>query len=1011
MPIASHKKILRSFTKMRWKEYIQDADETMKLPELSVIPGRSASTRIDTFHKTLVGGSKDAHHVKVITKNDSHAAFVWQTSPEKLKEAVRWGVVHAESITGKVMGALGQYRVAAHELIIKGMISNTHATKIGLLDLYQDRIEKLEKLESLVNQKNSAKDLIAALEFYIVEMSTIKDNVAIFYLGSSDIHGLAPNAISQIHGDIDDDIKRAVEFIQKIKNNNIYLDEINRGRGYHSILEFVKTQMMYNLYEFQGINQDISYSLNRTTAFTRGRLNDFIEDARKEINDHHPDQRNMVGKKHHGQFDQTEKVIYDFSHAHLTPEKERKAMMAVSFIEGWDKVEWTAPGKAKVVNRYGQAELKEIAATRWQVTRNFGAFLRKVGVTLVNMAKSLFVQTKPWIADTWHDEKNPDFRLVTDDLFDKSRMNKPVWYTPWTMLKKIATSLVDIFHGIYDAGKSIFNIPEQFWFDWYSTTELPLLEDLQKNVMDEICFMVTTEEEIKTELLQHVVDVNNRKETEEDKKINLNTFMQKDNESDLSGVAIANQDYHLTAGETNDILNSAVRGLTEFSEFFTHEIFAKNPVAGALFLTAYGLGGAAILAPSYVAFLGPKFLAIEQAIGYTLGGSQFSAAIAAGSISGQVVSMVVDGVQHGPGSTLGNVLSAFTQNPTELAVIVSFAWATGYLLAETGIPIIGDILHEEVNGSSLNYIILGAKTALISQALFHKQQQYKFVNSPFEFNGNEILAKNKALYEAHKEFIERFKFIKWLSDNQSHLPKLSAESRCHLERYIDKMFTKKNEADALRKLIRKEKVRSIAYQLLAVPLNYIPAILRVIVSLFVGMVAAIYRQPHPVQPIINALSALYNQVHKDLSRLVIFAAELTRWVVSVVTSLIKMTVFLVSMAASRLGAVLDMQSGHAMHRFFAHAHVGLRKLGEIFYPNDISRDIVSAHPKSTVMQYQTSYGLLMDKAFNKAHRDGEEVECLLVTEDAKKVETNAQPAVQPNTPEDPIQVAGLAFNH
>src|SRR5690606_24650136 len=91
-------------------------------------------------------------------------------------------------------------------------------------------------------------------------------------------------------------------------------------------------------------------------------------------------------------------------------------------------------------------------------------------------------------------------------------------------------------------------------------------------------------------------------------------------------VHIAHPDYHLAHGESNDILNSLVRGLTEFSEVFT-DLFHKNPVAGTVFLTTYGVAAMTILTPTYVSFLGPKFLAFQKSVGYTLGGSEFGATV------------------------------------------------------------------------------------------------------------------------------------------------------------------------------------------------------------------------------------------------------------------------------------------------------------------------------------------------------------------------------------------------
>ena len=49
--------------------------------------------------------------------------------------------------------------------------------------------------------------------------------------------------------------------------------------------------------------------------------------------------RNAISDKHHGVYGkrgqlQNEQITYDFSEEHLSPEGERQALLAISFIEG-----------------------------------------------------------------------------------------------------------------------------------------------------------------------------------------------------------------------------------------------------------------------------------------------------------------------------------------------------------------------------------------------------------------------------------------------------------------------------------------------------------------------------------------------------------------------------------------------------------------------------------------------------------------------------------------------------
>lgn len=938
MRLSSRKKLLKDFIAHRWEQFIHDDDEQMVLPEISNFPGKAASSKLSTYKKICIG-DKASSHVKIITKNKDHEAFIWKTTPQKLSEATRWGVIHTESITSKVIGALGQYRVAAHETIAKGMISNTHATKMALLDLYQDRFEKLQPLESLINQKQSLADIVAALRTYAIHLEEIRDSISERF-ADTDIDTLSPKAVTRMQADMNADLKRVADLLKRI-NKYKNVEDLTRARGVFSILEFVKSQMLINLYELQGTNQDISFSTKRRFALTRGKLNDYIEDARAEINDHQPDLHNVVNAKHHGHYSNNHnQVIYDFSKDHMTADEQRKAMLAISFIEGWDRL-----NGHKLESPYGSVDLQQIYATRWQVSRNFRAFMRKIGIKLLNLLKSFVISTKPWQEDAWpYQPGGNQFHLVTNELHDHSKPNKPIWHTPVAIFRRIIRGFKDMLYGVYNSGKELIKTPIELVTDWHSTKALPPLE----YVMQDANQLFNRIHEVEKHRLNSMLA-----EVASKKKIDVETLYRKDKNPEADLAPIAHQDYLLTAGDTNDILNSLVRGMHEVSHFFTRTLFAKNPVAGCVFVAAYGVAGATILVPQYVSALGSQFLAWQAKFGAVMAGSKFSSAISVASIEGQVMALAADGMMHGPTGWMGGILDEFAKNPLQIVTIGGIAYATGYILAETGIPVIGDILREETRGNPMNLTVLGGKSILASYALFHKNKPYKFVETEFSVNGNEV-KQFPLVWELNKEFIERFQFVKWLSENYKMLPKLPAEMRCNIERHIDRLF-EREEAKSLYKLIRHEKSRSIAFQLFYIPLSYIPSLLRIIASFFVSAMALIARQPHPAQPIRNAFFALGMQTSKDLSRLAFFLTELKRFVVSFVSSMIKMVAFTIEMGVARIASLFNQHPGHAVHRFFAHMHLGLRKLGEILYPTPAAKHIATANPKSTVNQYEASY--------------------------------------------------------
>ena len=130
-------------------------DKKLTLPQLSSVPGIGVSKRKNVYKKNI-SHPDSTQHIAFITKNNEPHGFLWRTTPQQIKKAVRWGIINTQSITGKAISALGNYRTVAHKRIAKGMMSNSQAVKLKLLDIYQERFEALQTIESLVNKDNNA---------------------------------------------------------------------------------------------------------------------------------------------------------------------------------------------------------------------------------------------------------------------------------------------------------------------------------------------------------------------------------------------------------------------------------------------------------------------------------------------------------------------------------------------------------------------------------------------------------------------------------------------------------------------------------------------------------------------------------------------------------------------------------------------------------------------------------------------------------------------------------------
>jgi hypothetical protein len=933
---GSAKTLLNEDNHKRYRAFTLNNKATLMLPEISSVPWVGASKRQDTFTK-IISNSHNDHHIKFILKNDVPHAFLWQTNPEKLKKAVRWGIVKTHSITGKVIATLGQYRLLAHRRAAKGMVSNSQSVKLKLLDLFQTRFEALQELESLINRDNTNEDYENAWSGYINTLGGIKRNIDKYF---SDVNPslLDEHTTAQIKSDLQDDIERTHAYLKDKSTKN-------RARGLNSIGEFVKQQMIHGLYELQGINQDMSYSRQRYFALTRGELNDFIEDARKEIDDHQPDLRNAVTAKHHGAYsaDNNALVTYDFANDQLTPGRERKVLLAISFIEGWDTLTDVNGKKTTVSNESGQEDLDFYAATRWKSHRNLKTSFKSIGFYLLNIIKGIFVSTRPWEEEAW---ANKNFRLVAADLCSRAKPHEPMWRKPFRFFKKISYAIVDVFSGAYDFGAGlVIRMPAHVVNDWASTDSLPSLNSMLTEVSTALASIKTLEDDLLKKGLGQSTEA-----------------------IPLSSSKLAAVEYELTAGEQNDILTAMTRGLNDFGSFFAHNIYAKDPVAGLLFTAAYGVGAGALTSSIF----GSGYVNWFSNFSHTMGSSNVAAVIAGGSTQAEVFAMAWDGVAHGPSGFAMNALYQCGEDPLTVGAYFVAAYGLGYILANGiaghPIPWLSEHLRADLGTvPEAGYPIVGAKVVVMLYEALVTARAEDNPQPQLSEDGTGLADPSQPFLEKHQLIIDRFRLVHWLSTNANVLPKLAPKQSFAVSRQIDALFNKA-DSESLHKLVYPKAHTSIAFKLLSLPLSYIPAILRFVASLLLSLAALALGKPRPWEPVTRATSQLIVKTKRDLSRLLIVTANLLYLPYTLIATCVKMPVYIVTMAIGRVAGLFNAKPAHYLHRAFASVHIFFRSVGEFFYPVKILEDVVAAHPIHTINEVESSY-VKLNKQLGRSTRD------------------------------------------
>lgn len=1081
MGAARQKQLLLKYNHARLQRFKVDDEATLVLPAPPSLPGFAASTRLDVFKKEAIGLSANSQ-IKYIKKNGASKSFVWETSGRKIKEAVRWGIIKTESVTDKVISALGHYRVIEHERIVRGLISNSHLSKIALVELHQRRFEALQDLESLVNKPNTLKDFQDAIKAYKQKLDDLKAQLRIIFQDTLFIKDM-DNALVSIEQDLDEAKKRADAYLKELTDRKVSLRSCSRASGNHSILEFVKNDMLRGLYEMQGLNQDLTYiSTRREVALSRGELNSCIEDAIKEINDFRPDLRNAVLPEHHGQHgNPDEKVCYDFEEQHLTPEQERRAFLAISFIEGCDKVIVKQGEKPKIESlkkgrKDNQRDLKIIAATSWHTTRSYWDSFTRFGHTIARMFKSFIIPTRQWDGKPWSAEYiiNKDGERVRDDftsntslLRKRAKKQEPLWKKPWHLLKLIGNNLIDMVKGIRDMGANLtINVPSELTEDWDATGKTDswlrksekaiITEETRQDQQKKLAKAATKQERKKLEhafeqemeekrwkAVRDVIDRNIKqikvddKENEDALFTMINIMIVKNhkkkhptlffNRGDVKKDAdklfprLSGFQYHLTGGEQNDILSSIARGLNDFANVITHNIYAKQPVPGLIFTLVYIAGGAAILTPELLKALGPfadALINFYNTIAPALGKSPISQAGSVSLSTAQLVTTLVESIINGPNSWLANALDEFCNDPATALAYIAAAYGLGYVITNGIGPLkieaIQDFFKDELGSMpSVSYPVVGGKVGILfieffmshkqfflSSVSFKKQQkdiqelenkiveiynQYAKENPEISAGdnlGETLSAKrgqhisrviNQALVKAIEffqsfnmvEFQKRMAKIKlatWLAHQREYLPRLSSREKSAVERRIKSVFSYE-EAASLIKLIYPEKPRSIAYQLFAIPLSYVPAILRVLISPFISLAAVCDGRTgkgyHPAAPMKNAVVDLYHKSRRDLSRLLVFGKEVAKLVYTVTASLLKMPVVIVGMIVGRIAGMFGFRVSHGMYKVFGAIHVFGRKVMEFFNPGRALKAETIAHENDTLNKVKLSYETIL----------------------------------------------------
>ena len=856
----SNKTVLIQHNQQRLQHFkLGKANGGIEIHPPSFIPWKTERVNGDLYNKTSSTlNSQTNSTLDIIRKNEEFDSFIWHTQPRYVQEAVRFGFVETESVTSKVVGALGQYRLVTLERLKAGYISNRYTAKEKLVSHYQDRFEALEILESLVNQPIDQKVWETAFGLYINRLETIKTTLC------------AAECLQEMNRhlarDIAIDIKQAAHYAKRFSKTKL------NATGIDSVLTFVKKSMIHNLRKMQNHNQNITYDRKKFFATTRGELDSCIEDAEKVIEDYNAPPRDSILPEHHGSFMMHEKQIAFDSKKHCKTRKSvERALLAITFIEKMNQLDHADSKKPTLIlsasNNYA---LRIVNNTIWRISASNVVLLKRMltwGINVsiklmagiielpltlivepliilfVSLIKPLkfcyrpkFFKTVRHLATDYeikiNDPNAP--KLNGQALFDQTKQQQ---YSLGFLLRHLAVNAIknllhDVIHSARDIYKKItIHLFDEIYDDYSDGERLPNGAPLPYQI-----------DTILQQSQQQIQSIH-------EKRVRIEKNLRLPNlpaVSELPCEKLAQPPFLPSAGEFNDLFNTSVAGTNQFVTWFTHNIHAKYPLLGLLYTLTYFAGGFAVITPKWVSFLSQRFISLSQTLGYSMAKNPFTAAIGSASTQAQIITSGCEVILDGPHSMTASAAKAIEKDPFTMLVYASTALGLGYMFAyQLHIPWLSQSLRDDLGSvpqAALSFV--GVKLGIITYELLKEHDHTQEASSAQQ-----------------KQVTYTRALLVFLMEHQAALPYLSAQTKYQIVQLCRQHFKNNFDVRSLKQLLypteEKSILRNTADIILGYPLFFIRLIAACISSFIQGNLS----------PLRSACTNCQFKIMKDITRL------------------------------------------------------------------------------------------------------------------------------------------------
>ncbi len=246
----------------------------------------------------------------------------WETNAEGIEQARLHGLLHTESLIGKVNSLLGRYRQIELQRYYRqdGHLGDKHSEKSLVLDYAQESLDALTALERCINDDSEQRkeSINQAIQTAKKKLDELKRRLE------------EENRLAHRINNFTDEQKSLLDTIQQKNNSGL----LNHNQGIDPLFNEIKYATLEIVENTKTLNQYLTYQYG-SYAFFRGAFHDCCEKALAEARFYQPDLNNRILLEHQGFYNlaEAETITVPLSHLNSREAIENAVMSIVNIAQ------------------------------------------------------------------------------------------------------------------------------------------------------------------------------------------------------------------------------------------------------------------------------------------------------------------------------------------------------------------------------------------------------------------------------------------------------------------------------------------------------------------------------------------------------------------------------------------------------------------------------------------------------------------------------------------------------